>query len=171
MHAYAIRKIRGPSSAWPRGCGDPDQHGDSVSVQRAVAVWLLTSAGAFSIVLADTAPGSGTPDPDQLMIRARKREHLQLLQCDHPNITPFPIIESPPGLDYRFRIVAPKTVVAQVLADMASRVDYSNFKNAAHARAEHTGQDLRHRQFKLTNCAAPVAPNAGSLDRSHRRAR
>lgn len=104
-------------------------------------MWILTTIGAFSIVLAETQPGSGQPDPDRLMIRARRREHLELLQREHAALAPLPIIESHAGLDYRWRIVAPKALVRTVVEEAVARIDYRNFKSAAQRRHAETNAE------------------------------
>jgi hypothetical protein len=41
-------------------------------------------------------------------------------------------IRETPGRDYRFRTVATKHAVAQVLARQVTDIDYTNFKDAVH---------------------------------------
>lgn len=101
-------------------------------------MWLQTVFGALSINCADTEPGSGVLDPDTLMVRARRREHLELLRGAVPALAEFAIVETPRG-DYRWRIIAPKAVVAQVVAELVLRVDYPNFKSACAQRSADLG--------------------------------
>lgn len=101
-------------------------------------MWLQTTVGAYSINCADTAPGSGVLDPDTLMVRARRREHLELLQGQCEAIADFPVLETPYG-DYRWRIVAPKSVVAGVVAELVLGVAYDNFKSACAKREAELG--------------------------------
>jgi len=87
--------------------------------------------GAFSIVLADDL-ATGKPDPDVVMIRARREEHLQLLRAACPSLAVQEIIESPPRHDYAWRIIAPKDGLVEALAALGGGLDYRNVKGAAH---------------------------------------
>ncbi|MCK5943582.1 MAG: hypothetical protein KAI24_16485 [Planctomycetes bacterium] len=101
--------------------------------------WIQSVHGAFSIVLADTAPGSGQPDPETLMIRARRRQHLDNLKARFSSLAEFEVIESSPGLDYKWRMIAPKQVVAQVMADLVLDIAWRNFKGACAKRDAELG--------------------------------
>jgi hypothetical protein len=104
-------------------------------------MWLVTRIGLFSVVLADTEPGSGAADPGQMMIRARLRDHLVALQTEHGSLAVFPIVESAPGLDYRWRIIAPKTEAVAAIASLVDGIDYRNFKGAAGQNRSVVGDD------------------------------
>ena len=94
------------------------------------------------MIVADTKPGSGIPDPERIMVRARRREHLELLRSRHTSLSESEIIESGPGCDYRWRLIAPKPVVAQALMDELLCVDFKNFKNEAHRNSGKLGEDF-----------------------------
>lgn len=111
---------------------------DGLHLEASNMVWVISVHGAFSINCADTSPGSGVLDPDTLMVRARRREHLELLRGAFPALAEFPVIETPRG-DYAFRVVAPKAVVAQVMAELVLAVDHKNFKRACAARSAELG--------------------------------
>lgn len=96
-------------------------------------MWLQSRIGALSVVLAGPDPG-GTPNATRkLMVRARVRKHLELLQRDHPSLRRYSIIESEPRRDYRWRIIVPRKVFAGVVAAMVAGIDYGNFKGACAA--------------------------------------
>lgn len=99
-------------------------------------MWIQSTAGAFSLVLADTSPESGIPDPDTVMIRARLRTHLELLQAEHTALAGLSILRSDPSHDYRWRLIVPKKVAAKVVADLVLGIDYRNFKDACSGRQE-----------------------------------
>jgi len=101
-------------------------------------MWIQSIFGAFSINCADTAPGSGVLDPETLMVRARRREHLELLRGAFSAIADHPIMETPRG-DYRWRMIVQKAVVAQVVAELVAQVDYPNFKSACADRSAALG--------------------------------
>lgn len=94
--------------------------------------------GAFSVVLADDI-ATGLPDPATVMIRARTRGHLELLQFAHPTLARHEILQGPAHLDYRYRLICPKSEWAEVLRDMALQVNYRNVKAAAHSAEESVG--------------------------------
>lgn len=69
---------------------------------------------------------SAVQDPlieDGLMVRARKGEHLKVL---FPDETVF-VGE---GTDYKYRVYVSKKAFAQVVADRAANIDYTNFKDS-----------------------------------------
>lgn len=93
-------------------------------------MWLVTRVGLMSIVQAGPEPGKRSGTPRKLMVRARVRRHLELLQRDHPSLRRYPIIQSEPGRDYAFRMIVPRTTFARVMAALVSSIDYGNFKSA-----------------------------------------
>ena len=93
-------------------------------------MWIFTRYGFFSAVSARQGDGShGQPvDPDQIMVRARVRKHLEAL------ISAFPLLAGSAmktftGTDYAYRIFVPKSVWSQVLAALGNDIDYDNFKS------------------------------------------
>lgn len=106
-------------------------------------MWIQSTLGAFSIVLADTEPGSSVPDMDTVMVRARRREHLENLRHAFPEMRAVEVLESPAHCDYRWRLVAPKEIVAGVVAGLVSSLGYRNFKKAC---ASETRLDDRYKR-------------------------
>ena len=96
-------------------------------------MWVNSTVGLLSVVQAGPEPGSRPNAPRKLMVRARVRRHLELLQRDHPSLRRHQIIESEPGRDYKWRIIVPRTTFARVMAAMVEKLTYSNFKSAAEA--------------------------------------
>lgn len=68
------------------------------------------------------------------MVRARSRRHIESLQKRFPQLASLPIGDTP-NTDYRFRIVVPKPVWVEVAQELASEVDYGNFKDLAHSQS------------------------------------
>ena len=93
--------------------------------------------GAFSIVLADDF-NTGQPDPTRLMIRARRREHLQLLQERCGGLAEVEIIETA-GTDYRWRLIAEKAAFGNAVAEIVGEIDYRNMKARAQTRETDVG--------------------------------
>ena len=91
-------------------------------------MWISSVVGTFSVVEAGPEPGRRPGAPRKLMVRARVRKHLELLQRDHATLRRYPIIKSEPGRDYAFRMIVPRTTFARVMAAMAAGIDYGNFK-------------------------------------------
>lgn len=90
-------------------------------------MWICTRYGFFSIVCAWTKKGN--PSKLKVMIRARKREHLEnLLELD-PYLGR--ILEHV-GTDYRYRIIARRKAFAHLLQRLLADIDYTNFKDAVH---------------------------------------
>jgi hypothetical protein len=82
--------------------------------------------GFYSIASASRPDGS--LDSQTVMIRARLKDHLQNLQRRFPVLADTKIITLP-NVDYRHRIVVPKTVWVGVLSGLAEEMEWSNFKN------------------------------------------
>ena len=64
--------------------------------------------------------------PDSIMVRARRREHLEafIAKCSTGKI-----IETPDA-DYRFRVTMSAELFAGLLVIEAAVIDYDNYKNA-----------------------------------------
>jgi hypothetical protein len=134
-----------PGHALPResatlAAGPPDSHesrllpsaNDRCCQGRQPAIWIFSpTTGLLSICLADD-PETGRPSADLLMLRARSQKHLVLLKKRHPVLAKAKILKSKPGLDYSWRIVVKRSVVVQVLGEMAGEVTWKNVKNQAH---------------------------------------
>lgn len=94
-------------------------------------VQLVHSPGHFSVVLARRP--NGQPDPDLVMVRARRREHLAGLVGNHASLASAKILATR-GTDYPVRLVIPRETWANVLRDEALAVDYTNVKGALDAK-------------------------------------
>lgn len=101
-------------------------------------MWLFTRYGFYSTACARKPDGSR--DPDQIMVRARREDHLQGLQARLSSLAAFPILATP-GRDYAYRIVVPKPVWAAALYELAAEQDWSNFKNQAAAYQGEAGAE------------------------------
>jgi 8-oxo-dGTP pyrophosphatase MutT (NUDIX family) len=85
-------------------------------------MWLMTTVGFFSIVQKPEDRKTG-----DLTVRARVRSDLERLRDQFlPSMGP---IKEHAGTDYRFRAKAPKGDVAVALANIATKLDYPNFKD------------------------------------------
>lgn len=90
-------------------------------------MWLCTKYGFFSAVCARKGPRSKKIDKTRIMVRARRREHLEMLKGD---FTIDAKIHEFDRSDYPFRIFLDKKRFAQLVAELALEIDYDNFKNA-----------------------------------------
>ena len=101
-------------------------------------MWLMTKHGFYSIVCAHD--DAGRPHKKLMMIRARRKEHLEALK-DYG--VPGNIVETD-NTDYPYRIIAERNVVVPIAARLMEEVDYSNFKNAAAAPTGTPGDAAYH---------------------------
>jgi hypothetical protein len=97
-------------------------------------MWLFTRYGFFSVACARTQ--EHVADPDLLMIRARRKEHLDNLKQRFPSLASAEIRESPNN-DYRYRFIIAKSLWLQVVEALAAEQTWSNFK---HEAASHLGR-------------------------------
>ena len=92
-------------------------------------MWLFTQYGFYSVVCASDLQGNPSRvDPNTLMVRARCRRHLESLQKRFPQLASLAIGDTD-TTDYRFRIVVPKPAWVEVAQQLASEIDYGNFKD------------------------------------------
>lgn len=68
--------------------------------------------------------------PDALMVRARLRGDIEAVFPDAE-------VSETPDADYRFRAVVPREQFADVIAETARSIDYSNFKNSVMDERRH----------------------------------
>lgn len=97
-------------------------------------MWLTTTRGFYSIVAHRDAP-------DMVLVRGRKRAHLEALQelCEYP----LPDVSVDPKADYPFRMTVPKAVIARLAYEFVMDIDYPNFKTAA-AKRDRQATDVYH---------------------------
>lgn len=101
-------------------------------------MWIFTRWGFFSCVCAREGDGDleESVDPQQLMIRARARVHLETLQSHLPDLIGACEIMEYPDADYPFRIFVGKGIWSQVMIALSQELDYDNFKNAVSQEPE-----------------------------------
>ena len=98
-------------------------------------MWIFTRYGFYSVACASTPDGS--LDKETVMVRGRRKDHLQNLRDRFPVIADAEIVTMA-DRDYRYRFVVPKSVWAPILAQLAEEQEWSNFKSevAAYQGAE-----------------------------------
>lgn len=101
-------------------------------------MWIFDPKGFYSITTAKDLD-TYAPLPDMLMIRGRVKSHLEGLRERHMILQPYEVLTSPPHRDYAYRIIAPKSVVKAVVAELVQNIEYGNFKNQAHKSDDGTG--------------------------------
>lgn len=79
-------------------------------------MWLCFNDGFVSAV-------EDRYDPDGLIIRARRKAHLEALFPDE-------FIHVTPKADYRYRVFISKRRFAEIVAEKIRSIDYYNFKNS-----------------------------------------
>ena len=94
-------------------------------------MWIFTRYGFYSVVQArkiEQGFVTDEPDPDNLMVRARVRQHLVNLQMGAPVLESCSILESSNN-DYRYRMVIPKKTWLEIAQGLTEDIDYTNFKS------------------------------------------
>ena len=89
-------------------------------------MWILTTQGFYSVV-------AHRDEPDELLVRARTREDIEALREQIPTLEPF----EDRTADYRHRAVVSRAEWVAALAQLATDLDYDNFKNAVAERQGH----------------------------------
>ncbi|MGE3550054.1 MAG: hypothetical protein AB7I29_09190 [Geobacter sp.] len=80
-------------------------------------MWVFTNKGFVSIV-------QHYQDPDTLLVRARKRQHLEAL------FPGYEVQETLTGKDYWYRVFTRRGDVARIIADQVQGIDYGNYKGS-----------------------------------------
>lgn len=109
-------------------------------------MWLFTKHGFFSAVCARQGDGGhGQPvDPDQIMVRARVRNHLEALKEKFSDLLADCEIMEFSGTDYAYRIFVPKPTWSQVMVGLTEEMDYDNFKSKVARHQGSAGADYEH---------------------------
>jgi len=79
-------------------------------------MWICLNDAFLSIV-------TDTSCPDQLLVRARRRDDIERVFGDTKVIRNI-------GTDYRYRVRLPRATVARAMADRIEGIDYPNFKDS-----------------------------------------
>ena len=82
-------------------------------------MWLFTTQGFYSVI-------AHRRDPDRLLVRARAREDLEALRDQIPDMR----ISSDRTADYRWRAVVTRAEWVAAIAQLATEIDYDNFKSS-----------------------------------------
>lgn len=104
-------------------------------------MWIFTRYGFYSIACARTP--NGAPDLENVMIRARLRDHLCGLQERFPDLASTEITTTPER-DYRYRLTGSKRVWASILYELSLEQEWSNLKNEAEAYQGKRGTEYVH---------------------------
>jgi hypothetical protein len=93
-------------------------------------MWIFTRYGFVSVACASKQDGK--IDQDNVMLRARSRQHLVNLKERFPDseLGNAEILASA-GTDYKYRVIVPKVAWASILSELAMEQTWSNFKNEA----------------------------------------
>jgi hypothetical protein len=101
-------------------------------------MWICSRLGFYSIACARNPDGS--LDSDTVMVRARRKAHLQNLQARFPAIVNLEIFTTPKN-DYRYRLILAKSKWVTLLTELVMEQQWSNFKNEAARNQSLTGAD------------------------------
>ena len=94
-------------------------------------MWLFTTQGFYSVV-------ADRDDPHRVLVRARARGDIEALRDQTPDLES---IESA-GSDYRWRAFVSREDWTKAVAELATAIDYDNFKNAVGDRRAASGATL-----------------------------
>ena len=97
-------------------------------------MWLFTQYGFFSAVCARDSKTAKGFDLDRIVVRARKRSHLEALRKRFRAELGSAPIQVGGGTVYPFRLFVVKKTWASVAEALALETDYHNFKDAVAAR-------------------------------------
>jgi hypothetical protein len=99
------------------------QFPEAARTQKEFVIWLCLSNSFLSIV-------AHYDDPNKLLVRARVKGHIEAVFPDAK-------VYQRKGSDYLYRADIPREVVAKVIGERLTDIDYSNFKNSVKNRALH----------------------------------
>lgn len=105
-------------------------------------MWLILSRTGFLSVVVPRNQKTGEVEHDRLMVRARKREHLELLRSQHTVLAGKRILRAPDHADYRWRIIVPRSAFAEVMREIVEQLAVTNVKSDAHVHEAETGRDF-----------------------------
>jgi len=95
-------------------------------------MWLMLPDSFTSTVAARHLDRPGQPvDTQRLVVRARLRAHLDVLLVRHVGLLPGVEVFDSTGTDYRWRMVLPRDVWAEVVRRETASTSYINFKDEA----------------------------------------
>ena len=97
-------------------------------------MWIYTTRGFFSIV-------RDHEKPQNVLVRARLKGDLDNLRSIWPTLTP---TRETNRKDYRWRASVPAREMPLLLAELASELTYTNFKDAVAAKQGKPRADLYH---------------------------
>jgi hypothetical protein len=102
-------------------------------------MWIIDPRiGLVSVVVADDQ-FTGKPSTDRIMLRSRRRAHLQNLKSLCPALADTPITAARKDLDYPVRLVVDRAVFVEVLAELGRKLAYRNVKAEAHRHEAELG--------------------------------
>lgn len=109
-------------------------------------MWLFTRYGFLSAVCARLGDGKhGRPvDLTRIMVRARTREHLESLVKRFPGRLGACRILETTSTDYRFRLFVDKQIWSHVVQEIATELDYDNFKDEVARFLGKAGKNYEH---------------------------
>jgi len=104
--------------------------------------WIIDPrVGLVSAVVGDD-PKTGKPSSTTIMLRARRRQHLENLRRLSPALAGTRITKANKDLDYPARIVVDREVFVQVMAELARSLNYRNVKGEAARNVADLGSDF-----------------------------
>lgn len=105
-------------------------------------MWIIDPRiGLVSVVVADD-PDTGKPSNERIMLRGRRRAHLENLRRLCPSLAGARITAARKDLDYPVRLVVDRSAFEQALTELARTLAYRNVKSCAHTNEAALGTDF-----------------------------
>ncbi len=105
-------------------------------------MWIVDPrVGLLSVVVAGDS-ATGEHSTDSVVIRARSRRHLRLLQDRCPSLAGAEIVRSGPERDYACRMTVPRSAWVAAMSVLAETLDAKNVKSSAHRYEAALGRDF-----------------------------
>lgn len=104
-------------------------------------MWIILSRTGFLSVVVPRDQKTGEIEYERLMVRARKREHLELLRSQHAVLSGMRILRSN-NADYMWRMIVPRSAFAEVMHEIVDRLAVTNVKSDAHTHEAETGREF-----------------------------
>jgi hypothetical protein len=113
-------------------------------------MWIMTTYGFFSVT-------QSQDDHNVLMVRARRREHIEKLQRAFKVLKGLKVVDWP-NRDYRFRLFVDRADWKKVMVGLIDDTDFSNFKSEVKHRNGHSEDQYAHALSKVWSTMAKLQP-------------
>jgi len=114
-------------------------------------MWIMTTYGFFSVT-------QSQDDHNVLMVRARRREHIDKLQHAFKVLKGLKVVDWP-NRDYRFRLFVDRADWKKVMVGLIDDTDFSNFKSEVKLRNGKSEDQYAHALSKVWGTMSKLQPS------------